>query len=366
MQHTLTPKTSHARFLPLLVMALCAVAVCACEQGGNGSSPEASQTSQAHNGFSRTQIRVVGSSTVYPFAAYVAEELGVTTDLRTPVVERTGTGGGMQIFCSGTGATTPDIVNASRPMTPSEWKKCQKHGVTDITEIMFGLDGIVLTQNAALPPLNLTLKQLTLALAAKVPKNGKLVKNPYEYWSQIDPSLPHREILIYGPPKSSGTRDAFEKLVMARATKHMAGYDGAYTVIRRDNAYVPAGENDNLIVQRVAQSEHAIGIVGHSFLAENRGLIEGVTINGVEPTPRTISSGKYPIARSLYFYVKNAHVGKAPGISKYVQLFLSDHMSGQHGVLTRLGLIPLPPEKRQQMRKRWEQRKQVTLESLKS
>lgn len=346
---------SHRRRLlrTLAVGALCAFALSACQQD------------QSQDTFSRTQMRVVGSSTVFPFAAYVAEELGVTTDIRTPVIEATGTGGGMQLFCSGTGENTPDIVNASRPMRPAEWKMCQQHGVTNITEIAFGLDGIVLTQNKSLPPLNLTLKQLTLAVAAKVPKNGKLVENPYKYWSQIDPSLPHREILIYGPPTSSGTRDAFEKLVLARATKHMPVYDGAYTIIRRDGAYVPSGENDNLIVQKVAQNKTAIGIVGYSFLEENRSLIEAVTINGVRPTPKNISSGKYPIARSLFFYVKDAHVGKVPGISEYVQLFLSNRMSGPRGVLKTLGLIPLPKDKRMLMRHNWETRKQVTLESLK-
>lgn len=335
----------------LLFIALSAIGLSACGQGNSGD-------------FLRSQMRIVGSSTVYPFSAYVAEELGVTTDIRTPVVEATGTGGGMQMFCAGTAIHTPDIVNASRRMRPSELKMCHANGVNNITEIVFGYDGIVLVQSKSLPPMNLSLKQLTLAIAAKVPQNGELIPNPYEYWNQIDPSLPHREILIYGPPTSSGTRDAFEEKVMARATKHMPVYDGAYTIIRRDGAYVPSGENDNLIVQKVAQNKTAIGIVGFSFLEENANLIEAVTLNDVKPTRDAISSGKYPVARSLFFYVKNAHVGKVPGISEYVLLFLSDRMSGPRGVLQTLGLIHLPSDLRQQMRQRWKQRKQVTLASL--
>lgn len=344
--------TGITRFCALLLIALCVAGLSACNRGSS-------------DGFSRTQIRIAGSSTVYPFSAYVAEELGVTTDIRTPVVEATGTGGGMQMFCSGTAENTPDIVNASRRMKPVELKMCHKNGVNNITEIVFGYDGIVLVRKASLPTLDLSLKELTLAIAAKVPKNGELVPNPYQHWDEIDPSLPHRRILIYGPPTSSGTRDAFEKLIMARATKHMPVYDGAYTTIRRDGAYVPSGENDNLIVQKVAQNETAIGIVGYSFLEENSNLIEAVTLDGVTPTRKAISSGKYPVARSLFFYVKNGHVGKMPGISEYVLLFLSNRMSGRRGVLKTLGLIHLPKEKRRQMRQNWKQRKQVTMKSLK-
>lgn len=345
--------TRPLRIAGLLLLTLAVIGLGACSRGQNQGE------------FSRTQIRIVGSSTVFPFSAYIAEELGVTTDIRTPVVEATGTGGGMQMFCAGTAEHTPDIVNASRRMKPAELKMCRDHGVNKVTEIMFGYDGVVLVRNDSLPTLNLSLQQLTLAVAAKVPKNGQLVPNPYDYWDEIDPSLPHREILIYGPPTSSGTRDAFEKLVMARATQDMPVYDGAYTTIRRDGAYVPSGENDNLIVQKVAQNKTAIGIVGFPFLTENRSLIEAVTINGIKPTPATISSGQYPIARSLFFYVKLGHVGKVPGISQYVLLFLSDRMSGPRGVLNTLGLIHLPDEKREQMRQRWKQRQQVTLATLK-
>src|SRR5699024_5281891 len=181
-----------------------------------------------------------------------------------------------------------------------ELKLCHENGVNSITEIMFGYDGIVLAQNSANPALNLTLKQLALALAAKVPKNGKLVTNPYDSWNQIDPSLPQRKIQIYGPPASSGTQDALKTLVLARATKNMPVYDGSYTIIRRDGKYIPTGENDNLIVQRLAQNKTAFGLLGYSFLVENPAVLQAVSINGVEPTRKTISSGKYPVARSLF------------------------------------------------------------------
>lgn len=310
------------------------------------------------------QLRIVGSSTVYPFAAYVAEELGVTTDYATPVVESTGSGGGLQLFCAGTAPDTPDITNASRRIKVSEFKRCLGNGVKNITEIVFGYDGIVLAQGKASKHWNLTREQLTLALAAKVPQDGQLVSNPYTNWSQIDPSLPDREILVYGPPTSSGTRDAFEELVIAYGSKHIAGYDGAYTTIRRDGAYVPSGENDNLIVQRLAQNPDAFGIFGFSYLAENRGMIEGASIDGVKPQRQLISSGEYPVARSLFFYTKNSHIDTVKALDAYVDLFLSNRMSGDKGFLKSLGLIPLPAEMRQNMRERWNQRETLTLSDL--
>ncbi len=349
----------------VLAAAFCALALAACGQNGGGNEEAAgAAASQGDSEFSRSQIRIVGSSTVYPFSSYVAEEMGATTDFSTPVVESTGSGGGLNLFCSGLGEDTPDITNASRQIKPSELQMCQENGVTDITEIMFGYDGIVLAQNDANPPIDLTLEQLTLAVAAEVPQDGELVDNPYTHWNQIDPSLPDREILIYGPPTSSGTRDAFEELVMADATEGMPGYDGAYTQIRRDGVYVPSGENDNLTVQKLSQNQTAFGILGFSFLEENRNQIQAATIGGVEPERPLISSGEYPVSRSLFFYVKNAHVGQVPGIDEYVTLFLSDRMASDRGVLKSLGLIALPVEKREQMRENWASRKQVTAEAL--
>lgn len=310
------------------------------------------------------QIRIVGSSTVFPFTAYVAEEFGVTTDYPTPVVESTGTGGGMKLFCQGVGADTPDITNASRRMKPSELKLCQSNGVASVVEVKIGYDGIVFAQNKGNPALNLTREQITLAVAAEVPVDGGLVPNPYEKWSDIDPSLPDREILIYGPPTSSGTRDAFEELVMAYGSEHIKGYPGEYTKIRQDGHYVPAGENDNLIVQRLADNPVAFGIFGYSFLEENRSILQAASIDGVEPKRELISSGEYPVARSLFFYVKKAHLDKVPGMQEFVSLYLSPQMIGDRGYLKSLGLIPLPPAMLQAQREQWQDRTEVKLAQL--
>lgn len=343
----------------LILTGLSAAALLAgCGQGATSQKENKTTSTKAE------QIRIVGSSTVFPFSAYVAEEFGATTKYPTPVVESTGTGAGMQLFCKGVGPNTPDIVNASRPMAPSEFEMCRNNGVNKIVEIKFGSDGIVVGYKGGLAPLNLTLKQLTLAVARKVPKNGELVLNPYDTWSDIDASLPDKDILIYGPPSSSGTRDAFEELVMAKTTKKMAGYDGAYTVIRRDGKYVPSSENDNLIVQKIKRNPEALGIFGFSFLAENRAQIDAATINGVAPKRELISTGQYPISRSLYFYVKSGHLNAVPSLDGYVDLFLSRQMIGDRGYLTDLGLIPLPKDKRAAMRQRWDKRKTINAADL--
>lgn len=349
--------------IPLLSSVVAAAMLAGCGQSSTSQNASSKADSSASSG--KEQIRIVGSSTVFPFSAYVAEEFGVTTKYPAPVVESTGTGAGMQLFCSGDGPNTPDIVNASRPMTPSELELCHKHGVNKIVELKFGYDGIVIGYKDGLPQLKLTLKQLTLAVAKKVPKNGELVPNYYDTWSEIDPSLPDHEILIYGPPTSSGTRAAFEELVMARVTKQMEAYDGAYTAIRQDGRYVPVGENDNLIVQRVSQNPEAVGIFGFSFLAENRDAVDAAIINGVAPKREAISSGKYPLARSLYFYVKVGHLDEVPSIDGYVDMFLSEQMIGDRGYLTDLGLIPLPKDMREAMRKRWNNRVTISKQDLK-
>lgn len=311
----------------------------------------------------REQIRVVGSSTVYPFSSYVAEEFGATSDFATPIVESTGSGGGLKLFCNGVTADTPDVSNASRPIKASEFKRCQSNGVKDIIEVMFGFDGIVIAQNAKNEPLHLTREQLTLAVAAQVPKDGELVDNPYRKWSDIDASLPDKEILIYGPPTSSGTRDAFEELVMEAVSEEL-GYEGEYSNIRQDGAYVPSGENDNLIVQKLGQNRHAVGIFGYSFLEENRNLLSAASIGGIEPNPDTISSGEYPVSRSLFFYVKKAHLEEVPGLAAYVDLFLAEKMIGNYGYLKDLGLIPLPKERREAVRAAWEAREVITEDDL--
>ena len=300
----------------------------------------------------REQIRIVGSSTVYPFASYVTEEFGATTKHPTPTIESTGSGGGIRLFCEGIGEGTPDITNASRRMKVSEFERCQENGVKDITEAMIGSDGIVFAQSADNDDINLSREHLLLAVAAKVPQDGELVENPYDNWSDIDSSLPDREIEILGPPTTSGTRDAFEELVMA-AVSEEAGYPGEYTDVRSDGAYVDSGENDNLIIKRIQENKAAFGIFGYSFLEENRGTVKAATVDGVEPTTENISKEEYPVARSLWFYIKNAHEGKvAPGIDGYVSLFMDDLMIGPDGLLVEEGLIPLPDEARQ----KWQQR----------
>jgi phosphate transport system substrate-binding protein len=358
-----------------LTIAATALALTACGQGQEQNSAEGAESNQSSGDtqastggekYDRNQIRIVGSSTVYPFSSYVAEEMGATTDFRTPVVESTGSGGGFKLFCSGAAEDTPDFTNASRPMKSSELKMCQDNGVDDITQIMVGYDGIVIGQKAGEPPLDLSREQLTKAVAAKVPQDGELVDNPYNKWSDIDPSLPDHEILIYGPPTSSGTRDAFEELVVEHGAENIDGYNGEKPSIRQDGKFVPSGENDNLIVQKLSQNATAVGIFGYSFLEENRGKIQAAKVDGIEPKRELISSGEYPVSRSLFFYAKNAHVGRIDGMEEYVDLFLSDQMASDRGALKSLGLISLPPEELEAMRDNWKNRKQVTADSLKA
>lgn len=289
----------------------------------------------------RDQVRIVGSSTVYPFASYVAEEFGATTDYPTPVIESTGSGGGLRLFCNGIGEGTPDISNASRRMKSSEFERCVENGVTDITEAFVGYDGIALAQSGANPAMDVTREQLFLALAAKVPVDGELVDNPYARWNEVDASLPDREIAVYGPPTTSGTRDAFEELVMEAASESMEAYGGdGYTDIRADGAYVDSGENDNLIVKRLAENTSAFGLFGYSFLEENADTLQGSSIDGVAPTPEAIGSGEYPVSRSLFFYIKNQHAEEVPALYAYAELFMSEQMVGDLGYLKGVGLIP--------------------------
>ena len=327
----------------------------------------------------RDQIKIVGSSTVYPFSSSVAEELGATTSYPTPVVESTGSGGGMKLFCAGNGDNTPDITNASRRMKTKEFKLCEKNGVTSITEAVIGFDGIAFAQDKSNKAFNVSKKQLALAVAAEVPsKDGKsLIKNPYKRWSEIDSSLPNREIIIYGPPKSSGTRDAFEDMVLKGTFKKMKEYTSLYKMdkkkykaykkyhkVRQDGVYVPSGENDNIIVQKLNKNKKAFGIFGYSFLVENDDKVHAALVNGVEPTPENISSGKYPISRSLFFYVKNSHLKKVPAIEKYVTMFMSEDMIGKEGILGEIGLISLPDDVRQNIQKNVNVRAKLSLENL--
>lgn len=304
----------------------------------------------------RDQIRIVGSSTVYPFTTAVAEQFGKSGAGKTPVVESTGTGGGMKLFCAGVGVGHPDMTNASRPIKRGEFEDCQKNGVKDIVEIKIGIDGIVLAQSKAGAPLRLTLEQVFLALAEQVPDaNGNFINNPYMNWSDIDKSLPNVKIEVLGPPPTSGTRDSFHELYMEAGAKKVAvlkdmqkvdtkGFEKLWKSIRKDGAYVEAGENDNVIVQKLEANKNAVGIFGYSFLEENHSKLRGAPINGVEPDYDTISSGKFPGARPLFFYVKKQHVGVVPGIEKFVTEYVSARAMSKDGYLARKGLVALPKE----------------------
>ena len=306
----------------------------------------------------RDQIRIVGSSTVFPFSTAVAEQFGQKSGHKTPVVESTGTGGGLKLFCAGVGEDTPDIANASRQIKKSELEACAKAGVTEVSEVKIGFDGIVLANSKQHAPFTLTEQEIWLALAKQVPVDGKLVANPYTKWDQIDPALPAEKIEVLGPPPTSGTRDAFVELVMDRACEEVAevkaldadAKKAACQTIREDGAYIDAGENDNLIVQKLEANPAALGIFGFSFLDQNVDRLQGSTIQGVEPTFENIADAKYPVARSLYFYVKNGHVGAIPGIKEFIAEFTSEAAIGDEGYLADKGLIPMPAAAREEAR----------------
>jgi phosphate transport system substrate-binding protein len=302
---------------------------------------------------SRDRISIVGSSTVFPFSTAVAENFGRVTSFPTPKVESTGSGGGLKLFCAGVGTQHPDITNASRAIKSSEVELCASNGVDAITEIKIGFDGIVIANSKAAAKSQLSLEQVFLALAKEVPQDGKLVANPYTRWSDIDKSLPNKDIEVLGPPPTSGTRDAFVELVMEEACGSFPEYEGnddACATIREDGAYVEAGENDNLIVQKLQANSEAYGIFGFSFLDQNSDVLQGSTVNGADPTFDNIADGKYPVSRSLFFYVKNAHVGVIPGMEEYLAEFTSERAMGPDGYLAERGLIPLPAGAREQER----------------
>ncbi len=305
----------------------------------------------------RDQILIVGSSTVFPFSTTVAERFGRRTSFKTPVVESTGSGGGLKLFCQGVGDRTPDITNSSRRIKSSEVELCASNGVAEIVEVQIGYDGIVLANSKKADRVELTLEQIFLALAKEVPVDGKLVPNPFENWSDVDPSLPNRRIEVLGPPPTSGTRDAFVEVAMEGGAKKIAmlkalkkenkkEFKRVAHSIREDGAYIEAGENDNLIIQKLEANPTAIGIFGFSFLDQNEDKIQGTIVDGAEPTFDNIADGQYAISRSLYFYLKKAHVGKVPGLQEFVSEFTSEDASGEEGYLADKGLIPLPDDAR--------------------
>lgn len=312
----------------------------------------------------RDYISIVGSSTVYPFATVVAERFGRLTQFKTPKVESTGSGGGLKLFCAGVGVQHPDITNASRRIKKSEFDMCQGNGVEDVVEVKVGYDGIALANSTRSQQMNLSLRDIYLALARQVPDpsgGDKLVDNPYETWNDVNPDLPVKAIEVLGPPPTSGTRDAFAELAMEGGCKTFdwikaikkedkSRYKRICHTIREDGAYIEAGENDNLIVQKLDANPDALGIFGFSFLDQNRDKIQGSVIDGTEPEFELIAEGQYPISRPLYFYVKKAHVGVIPGVESYVREFTSERAWGEEGYLTDRGLIPMPEGERNKFR----------------
>ncbi len=306
--------------------------------------------------FARDEIRIVGSSTVYPFTTAVAESFAKASGMKTPVVESTGTGGGFKLFCAGVGAEHPDFTNASRAIKKAEFETCVKNGVTDIVEIKVGFDGLTLANAASGPDAKFTKQQIFMALAKQVPdKDGKLVDNPYKMWNEIDASLPAEKIEVFGPPPTSGTRDSFAELVMEKGAEKFESlaamkkadakaFEVVWKTMRTDGAYVEAGENDNLIVQKLEANPKAFGIFGFSFLEENEGKIKGSEIDGKKPSFETVSSGDYKVARPLFIYAKKQHVGTIPGMAEFVAEYTSSKALSEDGYLADKGLIPLPAD----------------------
>ena len=315
--------------------AVSAVALAAC--GGTDSG-------------SRDSIRAVGSSTVFPFAKAVSEEFVRSyPDFKSPIIESTGTGGGMKLFCAGVGASTPDMTHASRRMKASEFAGCEANGVKDVIEIQVGLDGIAFASAKGGITMNLTPKMVYEALAASPYGKEQTAKN----WSDVDPSLPDLPILVYGPPSTSGTRDALKELVLevgCETNAEMAAlkktdedrYSQLCTEVRSDGGYVDQGEQDNLIVQKIEGNPNAVGIFGYSYLEENSNKVQGLHVNGVAPTYENISSFKYPGARPLYVYVKKAHLDAIPGLKEYLAQWTK--MWAKDGDLAKIGLVASPDD----------------------
>ncbi len=309
---------------------------------------------------SRDYISIVGSSTVYPFATVVAEQFGKTSSFKTPKIESTGSGGGLKLFCAGVGVEHPDITNASRAIKDSEKIKCKDNGITEIVEVKIGYDGIVLANSKKSAPFKVSRKDIFLALAKDVPdpKGGEnLVPNPYITWKDVNQDLPDTKIEVLGPPPTSGTRDAFVELAMEAGARKFdwiktikkqdkKKYKAICHTVREDGAYVEAGENDNLIIQKLQANPAALGIFGFSFLDQNTDVIQGSFVDGVEPTFDGIADGSYPVSRPLFFYVKKAHVDVIPGMKEYLKEFTSEKAWGPDGYLSEKGLIPMPDDER--------------------
>lgn len=316
-------------------------------------SSAAVQNLKSHS--QRKHISVVGSSTVYPFMAIIAETFGRDTEFKTPIIESTGTGGGFKTFCAGVGYDFPDFVNASRPIKPSEIEKCRNNSV-DFREIKIGYDGIILANSIQGHKFELTKDQIFLALSAKIPdKNGELVANFYKNWHEIDANLPNLPIIFYGPPATSGTRDAFVELILIEScqkNKFFKNPDELHKkcqLIRQDGVFIEAGENDNLIVQKLKNNINALGIFGFSFLQENKTSIQPAIINNTNPSLQNIINGEYKISRPLFTYYKNNHLSLVEGMSEFVDEIISKHTLGTEGYLMQNGLIPLSSQEIEKM-----------------
>lgn len=290
---------------------------------------------------SANDVRIVGSSTVFPFASAVAEQFSNKTGMKV-TIESTGSGGGFKLFCAGVGEDTPTITNASRRIKDKEVTLCKDNGVTQVTEYKIGYDGIVFLGNVDGYNMNLNTEDLFNALNSKVNIGGVIVDNPYLTWKDVRPDLPDVIIAVMGPPPSSGTRDAFEELVM----EHHAEEQGVVVELREDGAYIEAGENDNIIIEKLSKDSNLFGIAGFSYLDQNYNIVKGAVIDGVEPTYENIASGEYTVSRSLWFYVKNDHVGVVNGVEDYVNEFTNEETWGPDGYLSDLGLISLSDDER--------------------
>ena len=322
----------------VILASLSALALTACDDSSGGA------------GGTRDSIRAVGSSTVYPFAKLVSERFARSNpEFTSPLIESTGTGGGMNLFCAGVGANTPDITHASRRMKASEFQECQTNGVTDILEIQVGLDGIAFASAQGGITMNLTPEIVYKALAARPFGQEQTAKT----WRDVDPSLPDAPILVYGPPSTSGTRDALKELILqvgcesdpameALKESDEDRYDQVCTEVRSDGAYVDQGEQDNLIVQKIETNPQAVGVFGYSYLEENADKVQGLTMNGVEPTYENISSFEYPGARPLYVYAKKAHLDAIPGLREFLAAWTESWSAD--GPLAQIGLVASPED----------------------
>ena len=318
---------------------------------------------QSFESQARDYITIGGSSTVSPFVAVAASQFGRLTQFKSPTVESLGTGGGFKAFCQGLGLTTLDINNASRRIKPGEIELCQSNGVNEIIEIKIGYDGIVLVHSLGSfkdVPFSLNFKDIFLALARNVPVDDSetIIPNPYTTWKEVNPELPDHEIRVYGPPHTSGTRDIFVEIAMERGCntfpwikklkkKDKAKYKGICHVIRSGGFFLEAGENDGFIVRKLKTDPNSVGIIGFSFLDQNLDIIKGIFIEGQEPSFENIQEGSYPLFRPLYLYAKKRHIGSVPGIERFLNFFMQDRISGEDGVLSDKGLIPLEEKERE-------------------